>query len=751
MRATLFTLALFVCSLSAAAQNADLVISNINFPAASYNKGERMLFSFSVKNTGAGNAAKSFTKIYLSNSFSYTDAVQIGYISCKALMTGEESPEIKCAVALPYSLTAGNKYLLLKADANNEVTETNEVNDFHSAGTETISSAISVVQNLPYPVIFIHGFVSSNTTWDDMKAALQNNYGLSYGGNMNFCLNQDNNTATSNAATDYHDWTNISSLAPADFYTVNFDTDPSGNTITNSTVSENLESNQAGVVKQGLAIRDAIKHVLQITGRDKVVLCGHSMGGLSSREYLQNSSIWQADGQHHVAKLTTLGTPHGGTNLTGLGLGGLGGLDEYSEAVRDLRTSYFWSGEPGVYLFGGRERYNVMQYYPFFDYVNVDVNCNGIDADNSLIAGINSKSMPADIAYTCVIGNASGSGDYVVSSGSANLNNYRSVNADTFMVDAIHTSLTSQIDVNIKSLDESKNSATAYTVAPDKIYTGMFTPQSVTAPSASDSDYFRFSLTQTSYVRSELMNIAVRNATVKIYDGNNFLKYSYASNGAGYTDNTTPALGAGNYFINIAGVPDATSAAFPYAAKLSFLQVVPLSLLRFDAALFKENFVALNWEAANEGSTAGYELQRSEDAILWNTLFTKTALNSNAGNTYSTIDSLPKAENFYRLKIKDLSGGFTYSEIKKVSFKNNAARSFSVSPNPSAASSILAFNSLPENAIITINDMQGREIFRDKVNAKSYQLNTMAYPAGVYVVSVANAASSFTSRLLVIK
>lgn len=751
MRSFCLTMFCIAACLVAAAQNADLVVNNINFPAGTFNKGDRMPFSFTVKNIGTGAAGKTHTALYLSSSFSYTGATVLTSVSCKALAAGEQSPEIKCAVILPYAVTAGNNYLLLKADANTEVAETNETNDFHSAGTVTIGSGTAIAQNLPYPIIFVHGFTSSNTTWDGMKTALQNTYGFSYGGNLNFCLNQDNNTATSNAATDYKDWTNMASLSPGDFYTVNFDTDPAGNTITNSTVSQNLESNQAGVVKQGLAIRDAIKHVLQITGKSKVILCGHSMGGLASREYLQNPAIWQADGAHHVAKLVTLGTPHGGSDLTGAGLGGLGGLDEYSEAVRDLRTTYWWSGEPGVYLFGGHENYSVMIFYPFFNYVNVDVNCNGVDADNSLITGINQKPIPADIAYSCTIGNASGTGDFVVGIDQANLNNYRAVNADTFLVNSIHTSLTSQIPVNMQALDESKNSATAFAIVPDQFYSGFFTKQSVTAASQTDSDYFKFSMTQSGNIRVEVNNMPVQNGTVKIYDQNNILKYTAATGGAGYTDITTPVMPAGNYFLNLAGVPEATSDASPYSLKLSFLVVVPLSLLSFDAAPTADKKVLLKWNTANESGINNYELQRSADGNSWSSLSSRNAFNNSANNIYNATDSLPLADNYYRLKINDVNGNFTYSAVKRVSFKDATDLSFSISPNPAAGSALIQFSSPIKDAFISVSDMQGKELLRDKADQNSYRLDLKNFAAGVYVVRVNSGAGSFSSRLIVSK
>ncbi len=51
-----------------------------------------------------------------------------------------------------------------------------------------------------------------------------------------------------------------------------------------------------------------IEEVKEATGADKVVLVGHSMGGLVSRAYVQYGG-----GAENVAKIVTLGTPHHGT------------------------------------------------------------------------------------------------------------------------------------------------------------------------------------------------------------------------------------------------------------------------------------------------------------------------------------------------------------------------------------------------------------------------------------------------------
>ncbi|MBM3391977.1 MAG: alpha/beta fold hydrolase [Betaproteobacteria bacterium] len=58
-----------------------------------------------------------------------------------------------------------------------------------------------------------------------------------------------------------------------------------------------------------------IEEVCAATGSDRVILVGHSMGGLVSRAYLRRH------GAARVAKLVTLGSPHHGSRLAVLGLG----------------------------------------------------------------------------------------------------------------------------------------------------------------------------------------------------------------------------------------------------------------------------------------------------------------------------------------------------------------------------------------------------------------------------------------------
>lgn len=62
-------------------------------------------------------------------------------------------------------------------------------------------------------------------------------------------------------------------------------------------------------------IHEKIERIREQSGYDKVILVGHSMGGLVARAYMR------AHGSERIAKVITLGTPHHGTGLAHFGVG----------------------------------------------------------------------------------------------------------------------------------------------------------------------------------------------------------------------------------------------------------------------------------------------------------------------------------------------------------------------------------------------------------------------------------------------
>lgn len=413
--------------------------------------------------------------------------------------------------------------------------------------------------SIPYPIIFVHGLNSESNTWSEFTQYLNQHVGLIQGGTMDFCLNADFNYSSSVFEEDYIDFTyNRNLLVPGDFYFVNFNVNPYG--VPEEIAATPVQSNQQAIFKQGRAIRDAVRHVLQVTGKDKVILVGHSMGGLASREYLANTEIWQEDGRHHVVKLFTNATPHGGSNATMFGIG-IKGLNERSEAVRDLRRSYYYSGDPGVYLYGGIEWQDNEDYMDDNwnlegqDFHNVDVNCNGYIGET--IKGLNQKTSPSDVFYSCAIGvGALLGGDGVVGAYEANMNNYLyfpfplQFSADTFVyqgsaITEFHTDLTKKLELNLKGLDEPYTYYNAYQIEANIEYTGLVTNQSNNL--SIDIDSYSFENAGSNDVRVEL-NYEFEQAAFFISDGNRNIIHTISHDNV-LTDTVLNLEGGGTYYF----------------------------------------------------------------------------------------------------------------------------------------------------------------------------------------------------------
>ena len=204
----------------------------------------------------------------------------------------------------------------------------------------------------------MHGLNSNADTWSTIINSLGGQAKI-----FDVCLNDDGDNNTANHEIDVAaiGWRDNSPQTPSPtrLYAINFDNEQMiGH-------ESHYLSNQAAIYKQGKALKIMITLVLALENTDKVVLIGHSMGGLAIREYLQRTNdgttgtphTWwinpSFEDGHKVAKVVSIGTPHLGSNVTLLGIIPL--INESSEAVRDLRYSYLFGTVQAPFLFGGNE------------------------------------------------------------------------------------------------------------------------------------------------------------------------------------------------------------------------------------------------------------------------------------------------------------------------------------------------------------------------------------------------------------
>lgn len=528
-------------------------------------KGQNLRVNLGIKNNGNQTSGNSTIAFWLSptTSTSNPNAVFLTQVSLPSI-SANSTYSFNFVYPIPYTVSSGANFFLFSIDNKNLVSESNETNNlFYAVTTINIQPNGSQDLHLPYPVLLVHGLSSSDQTWNTFVSDIRNIFGWNYGGSFHFCLNQDANNTSALFVNDFADYTNLSNIYPSDFYTINFDVQNNG-TIYNT----NVLSNQSAIFKQGYAVRNAVNYILQKTGRNKIILLGHSMGGLASREYVQNPSKYQSDGQHHIAKIITLGTPHGGSNA-GPTFSPLT-PDGQSEAVRDLRTSYFYSGNPGVFLYGGLEDLPYMDDQLCCYFYNPDVNCNGTTGET--IIGLNQKPFPNNIDIVCNIGDGDIlGGDGVVSTTSADLNNYiPSVNADTFIMMKTglsnwHLQLTQQTHSIIRSFDEPRILSHAYEINDSTYYFGLLNiPSRKYTYSNIDIDYYKMALNQGT-LNLHVMNIPSSQYTVSLLNSSGTILYNIPSNGKTEIAQSFTINSTNTYYLKISGLADDSCYACQYA------------------------------------------------------------------------------------------------------------------------------------------------------------------------------------------
>lgn len=178
---------------------------------------------------------------------------------------------------------------------------------------------------------------------------------------------------------------------------------------------------------------------------------------------------------------------------------------------------------------------------------------------------------------------------------------------------------------------------------------------------------------------------------------------------------------------------------------------LPLNLLNFSGSLNNEKEVSLNWQTAQEINTSQFVVERSTNGTDFSAIGKVNAAgNSSVGKTYSFVDNKPlTGSNFYRLKMVDVDGKFTYSKI--VALNNDDKSVFTLYPNPANDLLYLKVNRAAENVLLQIFDVTGRTIKEENVllNPQSpHVINIKSLPKGVYELSVQSKALNVHQKFI---
>lgn len=169
--------------------------------------------------------------------------------------------------------------------------------------------------------------------------------------------------------------------------------------------------------------------------------------------------------------------------------------------------------------------------------------------------------------------------------------------------------------------------------------------------------------------------------------------------------------------------------------------IVPLKLVAFSAVPQNDNTVLLNWKTANEINTKQFVIERGNDGLRLSSI-TNVVAKGRANNNYNiSVADVNTGIVFYRLKMVDNDGSFTYSPIIKIDRRKNAA-GIAVLTNP--VKDLLVINTTDRslnNTQASIINMQGVLVKSFTIKQGSQTIEVKDLPTGVYYLRTTNGSS----------
>jgi dienelactone hydrolase len=185
--------------------------------------------------------------------------------------------------------------------------------------------------------------------------------------------------------------------------------------------------------------------------------------------------------------------------------------------------------------------------------------------------------------------------------------------------------------------------------------------------------------------------------------------------------------------------------------------VVPVKLIGFSGKT-NDQINNLYWNTASEENFSHFEVERSNDGSTYNSFARVNSKGSfGRGATYSLIDAYPFAGySFYRLKMIDKDGSFSYSDIVRLETSRKSVALTMLYPNPVKDQLNIQIQSDKSQSLsVSLTDMSGKLIMSNTLNVSTglnnRMLNLNQLASGIYLLQYKNAEGFNTGTFKIVK
>ena len=176
-------------------------------------------------------------------------------------------------------------------------------------------------------------------------------------------------------------------------------------------------------------------------------------------------------------------------------------------------------------------------------------------------------------------------------------------------------------------------------------------------------------------------------------------------------------------------------------------QPLPINLFAFEATKQSGNAL-LSWKTEHEINVAKFEIERSEDSRNFNAVSTMITNGSAGAGNYDFTDSTPLTGiNYYRIKIVQRDGKYTYSRIRKLDFSNRGD-DILIYPNPVTGQTVFISASANCSSGL-LYDGAGKLIKSFALQGTSNSISIKGISKGIYMLKVISVNSSHTQKIFV--